>query len=217
MSDSKRKAAVLNMFCIGMAVLLVFGICLYFLIKESNVSELRNLDDEIQKQETALNQLNADAEAVDHEVVSEVSGLDMARVQSDDIKAEAFLKKVLTWGSYEEYNSIRESLMSEYDLTDDSDFMTTFLPAIPVVEDADGNKYNVIDKALSSGEELNLKFVSMTSHVTGIVEDSYSYFTEVSVSSNSVNGGTAIGRCIFEYTVSEDGKLSDLHGYTIAN
>lgn len=194
-----------------LVVLIVSGV-----IRSSHRSELSAITREIQNTQTKIDQSEEVKKSVDRDVKIEVSGLDTARVQSDDKVAKDFLEKVLTWSSYQEYQDVRDYIAQEYELNDSSTLLQTFFPEIEVVTDPDGNEYNIIDAMRQSGEPLNLEFVGMDSHVTNISGTDYSYFTEVTVSSTANNGGMATGRCIFLYTVSEDGELSNLHAYTVA-
>lgn len=174
----------------------------------------KSIDSEIQDVQTQIEQQSAMNTASNQKVKSEVSGLDMARVNSDDKKAEAFFEKVLTWSSLDEYEKARESVISEYGLSDATDFLDVFFPENTVAVDDNGN---IVDSDLMSGEVLNMQYVSMISHVTGIIDSDYQYFTEVTVSSKAQNGGAATGSCVFLYTITEDGTIKDLSAYVVAD
>lgn len=202
--------------CILAGVLLLISIIVFLSIKGGYKQEESDIMREIQAVQTKIDQSGEQKKAVEKEVKMEVSGLDTSRVQTDDKAAKDFFEDILSWSSYEEYQAVRERITNEYDLDDSSTLLVNFFPEIEVVTDLDGNEYNIIDAMRQSGEPLNLSFVDMSSYVINISGTDYSYFTEVTVSSTANNGGMATGRCIFLYTVSEDGQLSNLHAYTVA-
>lgn len=202
--------------CILAGVLLLISIIVFLSIKGGYEQEESDIMREIQAVQTKIDQSGEQKKAVEKEVKMEVSGLDTSRVQTDDKAAKDFFEDILSWSSYEEYQAVRERITNEYDLDDSSTLLVNFFPEIEVVTDPDGNEYNIIDAMRQSGEPLNLSFVDMSSYVINISGTDYSYFTEVTVSSTANNGGMATGRCIFLYTVSEDGQLSNLHAYTVA-
>lgn len=167
--------------------------------------------------ETAKTKQQNDASALR----TQVTGLDTARVDGDDKIAEDFLKKILSWNSYEEYEAMRTEVMTEYDLRDSAfssnGFLDVFFPKVEVKVDADGNEYNPIDYGFGDAGELNMQYKGLSSHVINISGDNYTYLTEVTISSSAANGGTGTGTCVFLYTVDKDGALSNLDAYTVAS
>lgn len=194
--------------------LVAFVVVLLFCVLRVSSYDFAAMDSRIQDLQTQIEQQSASDTSEEQQMKFEVSGLDLSRVNADDKKAEAFFKKVLTWSSLDEYTKARESVVSEYGLSDATDFLNTFFPENTIFIGSDGN---VIDSDLVSGEVLNLQYVDMISHVIDIKDSDYRYFTEVTVSSKAGNGGVSTGTCVFLYTMDEDGSIKDLTAYVVAD
>lgn len=201
--------------CVIAGVVVLVMMVAFSSVRNTNRQQISDITSQIQDVQTKIDQASATRTSIEKEVKVEASGLDTARVQTDDKVAKDFFEKILTWSTYEEYEGVRNRLIQEYDLGE-STLLSTFFPEIEIVKDSDGNEYNLMDAMQASGEPLNLEFVDMTSHVTKIAGSDYSYFTEVTVSSTAQNGGMATGECVFVYTVDENGTLSNLQAYTVA-
>ena len=137
------------------------------------------------------------------------TGLQAYRVTKDDKIAETFISSVLTWSDGATYDSMRLNAMDKYGLKDTDSFMKVFLPVN--VKTADG-KYNYIDT-----HHRNCKYESMSSYVSGIGSDVYSYFTFVTWSASDMGGNEAKSSCIFTYDINSNGDISNLNAYTMAN
>lgn len=146
------------------------------------------------------------------EKIEAVASLDITRVEKDDKIAADFLEKIMTWDSYAEYEGIRQELMSTYGLSEDSNFLTVFMPEVVTKTSKDGTVYNRIDVM-----GLNVTYEGMDSYVAGITGQVYSYFAFVEWSSHDKNGAEASAKCIFMYSINGEGKLLNLDAYTIAN
>lgn len=171
--------------------------------QNTRVSDLKN---QITVQE-------ASNEAKQNEIVSSSTGLDAARKVQDDKIASSFMDKCLTWSTYKEYTDIRNSLIKDYHLSKDSNFLKVFMPEVVNTKSDDGTDYNRIDVF-----GYNLSYDEMESYVTNISEDGdkYSYFTFVTVTSQSRNNyeGSAVGA--FIYTIDGDGNITDIDASVIS-
>lgn len=140
-----------------------------------------------------------------------ITGLNLVRKKIDDKKAEALLKYATTWNSGSEYRKKRSTIMKEYKLSDNDNFMKVFMPPLKqygMTLKTDGN--NEIDT-----DSLNLSYDKMKSYVTNIQGDKYSYFTVVTVNSHDKKGAVANGKIAASYTVNGHGKISNLNADTI--
>lgn len=143
-----------------------------------------------------------------------ITGLNLVRKKTDDQKAEALLKYATTWNSGSSYRKKRKTIMKEYKLSDNDNFMKVFMPPL--------EQYGMSLKSSGSNEidvdSLNMKYDSMRSYVTNIQGNKYSYFTVVTVSSHDKKGAVAQGKVAASYTVDGQGKISNLNadaiGYT---
>lgn len=161
-------------------------------------SEIRNLQEKV-----AL--VDMSEEEIQRNIIQKTTGLDAERVKKDDEIAEEFLSYVMSWDSYEEYSAIRNDCMKKYNLTENSNFMTIFLPEVVTVTSNDGTVYNRIDTF-----GLNVKYEEMTSYVTEINADTYSYFTMVDWSSSDDDGNEAYAISIFTYSIDSNGRIFDI-------
>jgi len=151
----------------------------------------------------------AAAAAVDDEVALQGTGASAERVASDrDIVVE-IAKRALTWDDDATYRDARASTMRSYGLTEDSTFMTSFLPDAPVNRDSQGNEYPYIDAA-----GLNSTVGDTVVKVLDVDGLDYSYLALVDVQASSSDGlATASSVATIFVTIDGDGAVSDLTGY----
>lgn len=192
-------------------VIFVLVLSVSFVIRDNHSKSLGAQLMEKSALENKIETVKAGLAKDNDEAVSNVSGLNAKRVSQDDEVAKAFMNELFNWRSYEQYTSIRSSMMDDYHLSEDSSFLTVFMPELEDRTDAAGNHYNVIDDA-----GYNVEFSDMTSYVTGISGSKYSYFTMVDLVSSDSTGNEGSGKAVFVYTVDSDGNLSDLNAYTIS-
>ena len=170
--------------------------------QESTIASLQN--------EITLNK--ADQEQKRTIIVGESTGLDTNRVARDDSIAITFLKKCLTWSSYEEYTNVRNDLMHDYNLKDDSNFLSVFMPEVVNSTTPDGTNYNRIDVF-----GYNLSYDKMSSYVTNISDDDvYSYFAFVTVSGHTDDGYEGSTTAAFIYTIDADGNMINIDANAIS-
>lgn len=169
-------------------------------------NENQNLTSQIEKNRVLKSQSLDNTKA-------QITGIDMNRVRTDDGVAEAFLKKIFTWSSAEEYNNIRDDLVNST-FVQNENFLSTLFPELKIEQDVEGNDTNIIDDNIYG--QLNMKYDSMTSHVAEINGTTYSYFTEVIVTSEVSDGTSRIGNIVVTYSVDKDGNILNLNAYIVA-
>ena len=199
---------------IPIIVSVIFFAIMFGVFSINNSSRESNLNDQNVEITELKNKLNIREKAVLTEkerVLKNVTGLDKKRVEKDRKVIERFFKKTFSWTSYKDYEKMRFSLMTEYKLTKDSDFMKVFAPEV-INTKMDGKDYNRIDV-----NGYNITFDSVTPYVTKIAEDKYSYFSIVRLSTKSKDGGEALSNVIARYTIDSTGNITDLHGDIISN
>ena len=152
------------------------------------------------------------ASAGQTQLVLDTTGLSEERKATDDAIAEAFAKRVLTWDNGKDYDAMREEIKSEYDLTEDSDFMQVFLHKYNNPVQPNGETIYYIDEL-----GINCQFESLESYVTNLQKDQnglYSYFAFVRFSSSDKGGNEGFATVIMTYDIDADGNLTNIHGYT---
>lgn len=169
-------------------------------------SGVRSLERELSAQQTEMadlgNQISVKRTQVNQGtqgVATQVTGIDLARVQKDNEIAKELISKVTTWSSQAEYDALREEMMLTYHLEARDRFMSTFLPATTDID------------AL----QLNCHYSNMKAMVSNIAGAKYSYFTVVTAS-GSRSGATASFNFIMTYDIDGNGNLSNLSAYTLA-
>lgn len=183
--------------------------CVYFFNTKKWDNTLFEQQSMIEEYQNAINIQMQSLQQAEDNAVSCASGIDFSKVAKDDETVKSFLEMIMTWGSYEEYEAIRQKLVNEYGVSEDSTFMTTFLPAVKNKE-KNGKNYNVIDN-----NDLNMTYEDMDSYVVKISNETYSYFTIVEWSSADEFGNEGKSKAVFTYDVSSEGNISNLEGYTI--
>lgn len=201
---------------------IVLGIIMFLvLIITSNIVGAQNKKIKSAEQKIAqlqnsqkVNEVNEKEKAT--EIKQNVSGLNTSRVKTDDGIITEFLNECLNWHSYAEYQEAYNKISQKYEKQVSSSFLSIFFPVIK--ENQDGT--NPIDT-----KGLNLKFDKLTSHVIDIssVDDAYTYFTEVKVTSdvkyndseNETHTVSGVGTVVLTYTINGDGVLSNISAYTV--
>jgi len=158
-----------------------------------------------------IDKISVENNTVVSKVKSQATGVDSERVKKDDEAVNNLMKKVFTWKTYKEYIDVRNDLMKTYSLSEDSEFMKTFMPNIEN-QVINGENYNQIDV-----NGYNITFNNVKSYVVSIDESSkvYEYFAIVNVTSKSNNGGSVDYDLALSYKMTSSQQIMNLIGYTL--
>lgn len=149
-------------------------------------------------------------------VVKSATGLNMERVAKDNEIVDEFLSMVMSWDSYNKYESIRKTCETEYGISPDSNFMQVFMPEVVLAVSADGKAYNLIDDGDATHPGgINVKYESFEPYVTSISADVYSYFSFVEWSTRDGAGHENTSVVIFMYDVNGDGEIQNVDASTV--
>lgn len=198
---------------IAIAVCWLFATIMFFVYTVQTSSFTHQLDGQSARIRQIQNEIEAKKSAQAKDDIAQqqtLTGLDEERTLRDDANAEEFLEYVMTWSSYNEYESIRQSCMADYGMTADSRFMQVFMPEIVDTTSVNGNHYNRIDTM-----GLNVQYEGMDSFVRSISGTTYSYYSFVTWSSQDKNGHEATATALFLYDVDVDGTLHNIDAYAI--
>lgn len=206
--DKTVKFFKRNGLLIGAALL-----CLVVLLISSSVSSGRKSTLASQRaQIVSLEQMVAQSE---DQVISDYSdtvakvtgGVSLTHKQDDDAVVREMMETALTWDGLREYMRSRDQLIERYGFDEDSEFMTVFMPGEDqgVMRTApSGKTHSAFDEDLSS------RFDSMTSYVTSVRGDVYSYFTVVTMRVSSDSGkASARSYATMQYDVA-NGKVENV-------
>lgn len=190
---------------IMLSILVTSSIQLY---QSNHLSEQQN---QIVDLKNRIDKISVENNTVVSKVKSQATGVDAERVKKDDEVVKNLMKKVFTWKTYKEYIDVRNELMKSYSLSDDSEFMKTFMPNIEN-EVINGENYNQIDV-----NGYNITFNDVKSYVVSIDESSkiYEYFAIVNVTSKSNNGGSVDYDLALSYKMTDSQQIMNLVGYTL--
>lgn len=167
-------------------------------ITSSYAGNLATMDEKLQNGQSMIDALRVDTAHAESEIKQKLNGLDTQRVEKDKILLSDFLKTVCTWKNLEEYKNVYEHISESYPVDGNERFYKFFVNPESITKDA------------------NMTYVNMESQVTGITRDVYSYFVEVSISSTDANQSSDTGVFVFTCDVTNDGALSNLSAYALA-
>lgn len=214
-SNNEQRNIKLTLVLFVAGLLFLGGSCLYnsLIIKQYN-GAIANQNNNIVSLENKISVAKAANNRKMRGFNQSITGLNLVRKKTDDQKAESLLKYATTWNSGKSYRQKRKAIMKEYKLSDNDNFMKVFMPPL--------EQYGMSLKSSGSNEidvnSLNMKYDGMTSYVTNIQGNNYSYFTVVTVSSHDKKGAVAQGKVAASYTIDGHGKISNLNadaiGYT---
>ena len=179
-------------------------------VSSSRSNTLMDLESKKVQLQNKIDQMSVQNKTIATKVKAQAIGLKSDKVAADNKAVNDLMTYVFNWKSYDEYTKIREDLMTKYYLKSDSSFMTVFMPEL-FNEELDGKKYNRIDV-----NGYNIKYNNIKTYVTGSdSSDVYSYFSVVSVTTQSNNEGYKDFSLALEYKMTKDSKIYDLIGYTL--
>ena len=141
---------------IMLSILITSSIQLY---QSNHLSEQQN---QIVDLKNRIDKLSVENNTVISKVKSQATGVDAERVKKDDEVVKNLMKKVFTWKTHKEYTDIRNDLKKSYNLSEDSEFMMTFMPNVEN-EVIDGENYNQIDV-----NGYNISFNNITTYVVSV-------------------------------------------------
>lgn len=194
------------------AVFFCGSLVAYFVTTGDYNDQLHAQELEISELQSRVGNLSAAIANKQTQLIHDITGLNVQRLNEDKEVISDFLELVCTWDTYVEYMDAREKIMRRYGLAEDSQFMSIFMPVVGNKTSPDGTNYNQID---TNG--LNMKYESITPYVTRIRAGEYSYFSVVRIISSWKNGGETVVRAVITYTVNADGELSDISAVPLAD
>lgn len=189
----------------------ILGILLTVIVCMVLVGKMNSYTDQLAAQQTSIDTLttqitlaSAAQAANSNQAVHSATGMDMERKIRDDGIAEKFMSRVLTFTGYAEYQDMRKSVMADYGLTTQDQFVKSFLQS---GQSAYGE----------NADSLSSQYSDMTSMCYRVDEDTgmYYYFTKVNCIASGAYGGNGTVTSVFMYTVDADGNLANLQAYTL--
>lgn len=184
-------------------------------VSSARSSTLQEKDSEILALQQEKKATESSVDESYSEIVREATGgVDIAHKNRDDATVEEMLRMSLNWNGLREYLTARDSVMQNYGFAEDSQFMTVFMPGEMqgIARKApDGTMHYAYDANLSNS------FEDMTSYVTNVNGDVYSYVALVTMRTQSSTGDTsAPGYFRLTYDVV-DGRIGNIYAETAPN
>lgn len=164
----KRKLSVICIVCLILTFVLS-GITTVFLNK-SNSKTLKDDELKISELDNKLSIVKAATKGSGSDSKSIISGLDELKVKNDRLLIEKFVKdEVFSFKTVEEYEKLRNSLLTKYNIDKNDQFFTYVLP----------------EKTWKSGvnisDNMTITVNSIEEYVVGIKGDIYSYLVGMEV------------------------------------
>lgn len=183
----------------------VFG---YFAPKDERVVEQAEIVSETSQLRTELEEVNSRAVQDRNAAVLAVTGQDLSRQAADDEVVSTMLRTATTWQDGASYVTARENVMRRWGLSEDSQFMSTFMPG----EAQGAYRTDSSGKVHYAYPDLNSTMSWFQSTLVGIDGDRWTYFglmqTRTTFEQGSDTNWTAV-----TYTVDSEGTLSDVSAH----
>lgn len=174
----------------------------------------RGQEIQLQQLQTRIDDLNVSIanqkklnDEKDINIVYSTTGIDGSRVQSDTWAIESLCDVAFTWSDYADYINSRNTLLEDYDIPEDSYFMTTFFPEMTPYE-SNGETVNDIDKL-----SINCLFEEVEVYLSGMENDTYSYIFFVQFSSRSENDFEAVSTAVMMCDADANHNLSNIRAF----
>ena len=173
-----------------------------------------NLSSELEAQQKLLTEAKAEAllygitEDEDGDLVvpetntgaTDVSELDWDSIeQRNNELLNSFTKLLLTWKGQTGYNNVRQKLINEWEFTEDSRLLTTFMPELSEDDDVDAN-------------------ITLSGYEPFVLDNdgkNMSYFLICTVR-NTIDGTSTTGTVGIRITINEDGTISNVTAQTLS-
>lgn len=172
--------------------------------QQNRISTLRQNIDSLNDQYNA-----ADAKIA---AIEQDTGVRRDQLLSDEKVIGEFLSDTCVWSNFDEYTVARERAMSKWGLSEESMFLSSFMPKFEKAGPNAGNpEYNYIDAM-----DLNMTVDDVKCYLSDIDEDgTYHYFVEADLGSSSYGKHSAM-HTLFLCGVTSDGKLVDADGVLLS-
>lgn len=212
-ADDDRPTRIRKFFGRNVLVIIGVSVLLISLLIASSISSQRSETLERQRsqilsKQNDQRQVNNDADKAYNEVVTEATGgVDLERKKEDDKVIHDLLDKALTWDGLAEYLDHRASIQRGFGLDEHSQFMTEYMPgemAGVARKSPDGKMYYNYD------EHMVNKLGDVTTWVTNVDGDVYSYAAVVSMRTSSRNGDSSAPTYSTLHYRMVDGKIADM-------
>ena len=175
----------------------------------SRRTQLQDQQAKIEELNNRITIIQRTQQQAQEKAVSVVTGLDSARMTKDKDAIEAFLTKIMSWKSWDEYNDVRAMLMEDYKVAKDSSMLTEFMPEVPNEVSNDGKtNYNDID-----ANGLSVTYDSMDLYLTDTIGDTCHYTAFVKWHTSDEKGRTSSAQTIFTLSVANDGTIGNLYAF----
>lgn len=147
-------------------------------------------------------------------VIATETGVTKARLADDAAIVNDFLTKACNWSNFKEYVAARDSVMADYGLAPDSEFMIEFMPEVVEYTDNAGNVVNDIDH-----NHINMFFTDVHPYLTNVDESTgeQTYFALATIGSrvdSKVSGETEIA---LTYTINDSGQMYNVDAIRIVS
>lgn len=188
---------------LGFLTLVVLIVCVSF--NGGQARRLRDIQAQTSQLQSNLKVLEQKSKEKNEATVLP-SGLNTSRFESDREAMDAFLKEILTFDSYEEYNEIRLKLISDYGFNPSEEFLRIFYQE--TTDEAETpDRYQYL-KLADGNYQLSME--KFTPYIIRIDNGEYTYLCDVTAKSQDKTYRFGI-----VCAVNEDKTVSFAQGYAL--
>ena len=196
--DKKPKPSFFRKYlAVIIAALLLVGAFAMFLVNEARLSSA----------EAQLELVEASV-AVSEAETPEVNEI---RMEADGALMKEIITIATTWDSGPAYVEARNKIVSEFNLSEDSEFLSTFLPG----EDSGAYRVDDTGQYHYAYPDANSKLVDFTYYLTDIEDGVWEYFGLVTTQTVAPNQGTLNTNVAVTMKVTSDGDLQEIRAYAV--
>lgn len=198
---------VAALLCLAAGVVYVVSVIQHESAASAQQGQISSLQQQIQRATAARNaEMQRRADAQKAQAIKDQLGVDPSRIDDDRPAIEKLAGTALNWDSNASYVKARESLKRQYGLSENDEFMKTFMPKPIVTKDSSGHEYPYIDSAglNSSMDDVRLKILTAKGQqVTYLVLADFT----------TTDGDTdAQSTAILQLTTDAQGHISNVSG-----
>lgn len=195
-----------NLFVLMALVSLVLTVFVWWAPQAGRQAELAAAQEQVDTLKAEVSSLEAQVTTEHDAALQVITGRDLSRQADDDLKVENMLRVATTWSNATEYIAARDTLKRAWGFTEDSTFLTVFMPGEAqgaYRTDAEGNLHFAFPGA-------NSRLSGFESTLTSVVGEDWSYFALITTTTSSKEGGRQTSWTAVTYTVDGEGNLVDV-------
>lgn len=209
-TESEEKGSWLSRtwYILALIVIAIITVLVTVVSADNNAKAINAQEQRIEALNADIAKAKAAIKAKEDEALKEAVGLDASRRNADMDTINDLMASVGTWNDGAEYDKGRNTVLEQYEIPEDSQFMTEFFPEQPSKTSRSGDTYYEVDM-----KGLNSKVDNIETSLINIDGDKYTYLSLVEISSSSKDNKARVSNIsIVRFTTDSAGKILDING-----